>query len=155
MSDFKSKKNILIFACGNPSRGDDALGPLFLNHLKLQVQQLPNADQIELLTDFQFQVEHAMDLNDRKKVIFVDACMSTKEPYEFRKIAAAKDTSYTTHSMSPAAVLDVYQQMYKEPPPACYLLSISGESFELGDSLSASAEHNLEQSLEFLKNNLT
>ena len=57
--------------------------------------------------------------------------------------------------MSPEAVLDVYQTMYQEPPPACYVLSIRGDSFELGESISTAAEHNLGQALAFIKQELT
>jgi len=151
----KAIKPILVFACGNPSRGDDTLGPEFLTriqHSSIKKELLSNLD---FLTDFQFQIEHAIDLQDRQRVIFVDASLSASEPFEFEEITAEKDSSHTTHSMSPQAVMDVYRQMYHEQAPPCFLLSIRGESFELGDPLSAYAEHNLEQALEFIIKNLT
>lgn len=151
----KAIKPNLIFACGNPSRGDDALGPEFLarlEHSSLKQELLRN---IDFLTDFQFQIEHAVDLQDRQRIIFVDASLSATEPFEFEEISAERDSSHTTHSMSPQAVMDVYSQMYHEQPPPCFLLSIRGESFELGDPLSVYAEHNLEQALEFIRKNLT
>lgn len=148
-------KPVLVFACGNPSRGDDALGPEFLQRLEAELEHLPKSEQIELLTDFQFQIEHAVDLKGREHVVFVDASLSAATPFEFKQIFAAKDASYSTHSMSPEAVLDVYQTMYQQHPPACYVLSIRGDSFELGDSISPAAGHNLEQALEFIKLELT
>ncbi len=148
-------KSVLFFACGNPSRGDDALGPEFLQRLELVLRCLPENNQTELLTDFQFQIEHALDLQGRQRVIFVDASLSAEAPFEFKQIFAYKDSSYTTHSIRPEAVMDVYQQIYQRLPPECYLLSIRGNSFELGDSISTVAEHNLEQALEFIKKNLT
>ncbi len=39
-------------------------------------------------------------------VIFVDASVSAPEPYDFHELQAERDESYTTHAMSPAAVLD-------------------------------------------------
>ena len=152
-------KPVLVFACGNPSRGDDALGPEFLQRLEAELEHPLKSEQIseqiELLTDFQFQIEHALDLHGRDRVIFVDASLSAKPPFEFKQIFAVRDNSFTTHSMSPEAVLDVYQTMYQEHSPACYVLSIRGDSFELGDSISPSAEYNLEQALEFIKQELT
>ncbi len=152
-------KPVLVFACGNPSRGDDALGPEFLQRLDAELEHRPKSEQIseqiELLTDFQLQIEHALDLQGRERVVFVDASVSAAAPFEFRQIFPANDASYTTHAMNPEAVLDVYQTMYREPPPTCFLLSIRGESFELGDAISAAAGNNLEQALEFIKQKLT
>ena len=68
--------SLLIFAYGNPSRGDDALGPLLLE--RLQALNLPH---VETLTDFQLQVEHAYDLQGRERVLFIDASVSCTAPY--------------------------------------------------------------------------
>ena len=130
---------LLIFAYGNPSRGDDALGPLLLE--RLETLNLPG---VELLTDFQLQVEHAIDLQGRERVLFIDASVSSPPPFIFTRLAAAKDRSFTSHAMSPAAVLQACQELYGEAPPA-WLLAVRGESFELGEPLSAAAEDNLEQ----------
>jgi len=48
---------VLVLAVGNPSRGDDALGPLAAQ--RLAALELSG---VEVLTDFQLQVEHALDL---------------------------------------------------------------------------------------------
>lgn len=136
---------LLIFGYGNPSRGDDALGPLLLE--RLEGLNLP---YIELLTDFQLQVEHALDLKGRERILFVDASVSCSTPYTFSHLLAKKDESYTTHVMSPMALLHSYIQLYGDPPPA-YLLQIRGAYFELGKSLSKLATENLEASFNFLQ----
>jgi hydrogenase maturation protease len=136
---------LLIFAYGNPSRGDDALGPLLIENLKIL-----NLKGIEMLTDFQLQVEHAYDLQGRERVLFIDASISCEAPYTFSRLFAQKDPSYTTHVMSPMAVMHVYQELYGDPPPS-YLLQVRGESFELGESLSPQAEVNLQSSLDLLR----
>ena len=97
---------LLIFGYGNPSRGDDALGPLLLE--RLQAEPSPG---VEYLTDFQLQVEHALDLEGPDLVLFIDAHLSCKAPFEFAQLQAESDRSYTTHAMSPAAVLQVYQDI--------------------------------------------
>ena len=136
---------VLIFGYGNLSRGDDALGPLLLERIKDKV----NTDTVEILTDFQLQIEHALDLENRKLVLFVDASVSSKTAFGFFELQASKDKSYTTHAMSPAAILQVYQAIKNLAPPPCFLLSIQGISFELGEEPSLQAENNLQHAVQF------
>jgi hypothetical protein len=51
--------------------------------------------------------------------------------------------------MSPSSVLSVYYDIKKQSPPPCFLLSIKGESFELGEGLSNNAQVNLKLATEF------
>ena len=143
------RPSLLILAVGNPSRGDDALGPLFLERLAELRGQCDKNDDIELLTDFQLQIEHAVDLEGRALALFVDASVSCPPPFQFTRLQPARDTSYTSHALSPAAVLHVYQQINRVPPPPAFQLAIRGESFELGEPLSVPAEANLAAALVF------
>ena len=138
-------KPVLLFGYGNLSRGDDALGPLLLEY----VESHCNLEQIEILSDFQLQIEHALDLEDRSLVLFVDASVSCVSAYDFATIEPSRDKSYTTHAMSPAAVLDVYQSIKKQIPPPCFLLSIKAEKLELGEGLSPQAKNNLDLACQF------
>jgi hydrogenase maturation protease len=140
-------KPVLLFAYGNLSRGDDALGPLALDYVERQCA----LDDVELLTDFQLQIEHALDLENRALVVFIDAAVAGVREFDFTELQPARDNSYTTHAMSPAAVLAVYQDIKKQPPPPCFLLSIKAESFELGEDLSQSARHNLAAACQFIE----
>ena len=140
---------LLILAVGNPSRGDDALGPLFLERLAEWQEQRGGWDEVELLTDFQLQIEHAVDLENRTLALFVDASVSCPPPFHFTRLQPARDTSYTSHALSPAAVLHVYCKINKLLPPPAFQLAIRGERFELGESLSAAAEANLAEALKF------
>ncbi len=147
----KNLQPILIFACGNPSRGDDALGPELIERLDRELKNNSAAMPVELLTDFQFQIEHAIDLHGRKTVIFVDANVATTAPYKLCKITPQQDLSYTTHSMSPAGVLEVYEQLYTDALPDCWQLSIRGYEFALGSPLTDSAQNNLLKALDAVK----
>jgi hydrogenase maturation protease len=138
-------KPVLLFGYGNLSRGDDALGPLLLEYAETHC----DLDAIEVLTDFQLQIEHALDLENRRLVLFVDASVACADAFAFTVLEAAKDKSYTTHAMSPAAVLDVYQSIKNQIPPPCFLLSVKAEQFELGEGLSANAEANLVEACSF------
>ena len=142
---------ILIFGYGNPSRGDDALAPRFLDQMEPLTQEPPLAGQVELLTDYQLQIEHALDLRQRQRVLFVDASLDGPEPFDFQPLKPDATLTYTTHAMSPAAVLAVYEKIQPEPLPPCFLLAIRGYVFDLGEPLSAGAQSNLSQALTFAR----
>ncbi|MDP1535963.1 MAG: hydrogenase maturation protease [Burkholderiales bacterium] len=133
---------ILVFGWGNPSRGDDALGPMFVEQLLAQSQALPGAaplSGVEVQTDFQLQVEHALDLAGRKRVLFVDASLGCEAPFEVTVLQPSRDARFTTHAMSPEAVMQVFRQLHGTLPPPCTLLAIRGERFELGEPPSDAA----------------
>lgn len=138
-------KPILLFGYGNLSRGDDAVGPLVLDYLERRV----DAARIEFLTDFQLQIEHALDLQGRELVIFVDASVTGDEAFAFTRLKPCRDNSYTSHAMSPSALLQVFETVTGQTPPPSFLLSIKTESFELGEDLSASAAENLQHACDF------
>lgn len=130
---------LLLFGYGNPGRGDDALGPELIT--RIERMQL---SEVECQNDMQLQVEHVTDLNGYDLVLFVDADMSCAEPFEFNQIVAGKDDSYTSHAMSPFALLHAYRQVYGMDPPPAFLLRIRGYDFGLGDPLSDKASVNLQ-----------
>jgi hydrogenase maturation protease len=138
--------NLLVFGWGNLSRGDDALGPLFVNTLR---EQLPPAfaTQVDFLDDYQLQIEHALDLVGRTQVLFVDASTSAVAPFEVTVLPTVSDSSFTTHSLSPRALMQVYQDLHGQPPPPCLMLAIRGNSFELGEPPSAAALRHLDAAL--------
>jgi len=109
---------------------------------------------VEVLTDFQLQVEHALDLLGRSLVVFVDAAASGAAPFELRALAPQADLRHTSHSLSPAAVLDAYFRLTGEEPPPSQLLAIRGYGFELGTPLSDGAAANLQVALAALKTRL-
>lgn len=137
---------LLVFGWGNLSRGDDALGPLFVEQLRLLADD-PEAGQVEFLEDYQLQVEHALDLVGRSAVLFVDASLDCAAPFEAHPLQPARDLSFTTHAMSPAAVMQVFCELSRQPPPPCTLLTIRGTRFELGAPPSPEALHHLMQAL--------
>ena len=134
---------LLLFGYGNPGRGDDALGPELIG----RIAQLHLAD-VECQNDMQLQVEHVTDLAACKRVLFIDADISCAEPFDFSEIGAVKDDSYTSHAMSPTALLHAYSQVYGKDAPPAFLLRIRGYDFELGDPLTGKASANLERATE-------
>lgn len=120
---------LLVFGWGNLSRGDDALGPLCIERLRALAAP---ATAVDYLDDYQLQIEHALDLVGRQRVLFVDASLSCRAPFELTQLHAARDISFTTHALSPQALLQVFCDLRGEAPPSCTLLAIRGECFELG-----------------------
>lgn len=141
-----SHKPVLIFTWGNPSRGDDAIGPYL--HDKLQQADLTD---IDLLTDFQLQIEHAVDLEHRERILFIDASTSSVAPFEFSKLEPLRDSSYTTHAMSPEALLSVYTQVNRKAPPPAFMLSVRGYEFELGTAITEHASDNVAAAIDFIE----
>ena len=139
----------LVLAWGNPSRGDDALGPLLVEQLAGRAQaQLP-LGRLECLTDFQLQVEHALDLVGRERVLFVDASLGLQAPFTVGRIHPANVAGWTTHALAPEAVLQVYRELQGQEPPPCTLLAIRAERFELGEAPSEQALADLAAALEW------
>ena len=130
---------VVVFAVGNPGRGDDALGPLLAD--RLAREGLPD---VEVIADFQLQVEHALDLEGRRFAVFVDAALDCDGPFEVRAVVPRRDASHTTHALSPAAVLETYVRVTGLEPPPAWCLAVRGERFELGEGLTAQAQRNFE-----------
>jgi len=137
---------LLLFGWGNPSRGDDALGPLFVD--AVEAMKLPG---VECLTDFQLQVEHALDLKGRERVLFVDASADAAAPFTVERIEPARDASFTTHAVSPQAILQVFREVEAEPPPPCWLLAIRGDAWELGTVPTDAARENLQGAIAWVR----
>lgn len=140
---------LLIVGVGNPSRGDDAVGPLLVDQLSTRLAADLRAGRVELLTDFQLQIEHALDLQGRQAVVFVDASIRAAPPFSFARVTVQRDATHSSHAMSPSAVLETHQRILGPPPPA-WCLAIRGRDFELGAALSAETQAALTAATEFL-----
>lgn len=141
-----TNRSLTVIAWGNESRGDDGAGPLLARRL----DGLSDPG-IEVIEDFQLQVEHVMDLHSDVPVLFVDASVEIDDGYRLDRLRPAIDGSITTHNVSPNALLGLFEQTLGEPAPEAYLLHICGAAFELGTGLSESAKQNADAAWEFLE----
>jgi hydrogenase maturation protease len=139
---------LVVFAWGNPSRGDDALGPLLAE--RLAALPAVREGRIALVEDFQLQVEHAMDLAGCALALFVDAASALETAFAFSELAPRLQPTHSTHAIAPESVLAVAAEVLGEAPPPAFLLAVGGESFELGAPLSARAAANLEAAWRYL-----
>lgn len=141
---------VVVFAVGNPSRGDDAIGPVLCGRLEKWLENEGLAEQFELIEDFQLQIEHVIDLQGRALALFIDAGIDTPAPFSFQRIAPVGGIAHTTHELPPEAVLQVFRQTEKAEPPPSFTLCVRGEEFELGEPLTAAAESHLEAAFALL-----
>mgnify|MGYP003444587014 CR=1 FL=1 len=109
-----SPVRLVVLAWGNESRGDDALGPLFLAHA--QAQSDPPAVTTTFVGDFQLQPEHAVDLDSADIALFVDASIAARPPFTFSELMPAASATFSTHGFTPGAVLDAYRRAFRRCP---------------------------------------
>lgn len=132
----------LVFGLGNPSRGDDALGPLFVGRIE-------GWAGVAGLVDTQLQVEHTLDLVGPRRVLFVDASVRAPAPFRVEPVRATRPRGMS-HALSPAELYGVAAELGAEAPPA-WTLALRGESFGLGDPPTARALRHLEAALVWLR----
>ncbi|MEZ4992964.1 MAG: hypothetical protein R2824_21250, partial [Saprospiraceae bacterium] len=84
------------------------------------------------------------------KVLIVDASQA-ELPGGFRFQQVVPDTvfTYTTHSVAPATIAHLCQDLFGRAPNI-YLLEIRGYDWEIGEGLSADAANNLDRALKVL-----
>jgi hydrogenase maturation protease len=134
------KAETLILGWGNPGRGDDGLGPAF-------VQAMSESGLAGVVTDsdYQLQVEDAAEIARFDRVLFVDADCSGAEPFWLERLQAeSASLAFSTHSVSPAAVLALARDLFDAEPEA-WILGIRGYEFdEFEERLSNGAQRNLD-----------
>lgn len=141
---------VVVLGCGNPSRGDDGLGPAVMTRVHAWIEAHPGRP-IDAIEDFQLQVEHTLDLQGRDLALFVDATASGHDPVTFHRVEPAADLSFTTHALSPAALLQAYITLDRGAPPPAFALAVRGHSFGLGHSLSPEGLRSLEAAWSLLE----
>ncbi|PHS36923.1 MAG: Ni/Fe hydrogenase [Sulfurovum sp.] len=148
MRDFFESFNTsdsLIYGIGNIGREDDGLGWAFVDW----IEESAICPEAELVRSYQLHLEDADLISYKKRVLFIDA--SKKEDIEsfyLSKVKAKMDFTFTSHAISVQSVMAICKQCFTSTP-AVYLLEIRGYQWELSVGLSAKANKNLEEVLEY------
>lgn len=142
---------VVVFAVGNPSRGDDAIGPVIAGRLESWLAEEGLAGQVEVIEDFQLNIEYALDLKGRELVLFIDAGENTADPYFFEQIHASPEPSHSTHALEPPAVLQVFLQIEGHAAPPSFVLGVRGERFELGEEISPAALQRIDSAMQLVE----
>lgn len=142
-------KKILLHAYGNPGRGDDGLGNAFIEAMDKWIRE---NDLHGIATDssYQLNIEDAAVIAEYDVVIFIDASKAEIGPYAFDRVDPKAGHAFTTHSMTPEAILALCMELYHRTPTV-YLLQIRGIQWDFGERLSTEASQNLHKAIEFAK----
>ena len=140
----ESSSYIRVFGIGNPARGDDGLGPRFVASIEAD-----KPERIVAEANYQLQVEDCLSLENCGAVVFVDASMSAKAPFELGPLSPDPASGLGSHSLPPGGLLALAASLNLNLPPA-FVMAIRGEAFEpFCEELSARAEDHLQAALHF------
>ena len=129
---------VLIVAYGNPLRSDDGVAWRVAEQLRGKYP----ADEVEIECLQQLGPELAESASRCECVVFVDAAARPGRPGEVEVTEFSGDSneapvaSRLCHALPPSAILGLCERLYGSRPRA-YSATITGESFEHGESLSA------------------
>ncbi len=139
----------LLLGYGNPGRLDDGLGPALAD----RIAQAGVAG-VTVETDYQLQVEDAALIAEHDVVIFADATVQGPEPFTLRPVKPLGEISFSTHSVSPGALLALARDHFDAKAEG-WMLAIHGTEFnDFGEGLSEKAQANLEAAAEFITRRL-
>jgi len=144
------KGKILIIGLGNPGRGDDGIGPGLGARLEEDFKTGTEAGcDLAVEVRYQLNVEDALAFSRFDRVVVVDASRVAEPPFEFHPLEPQARVSFSTHALSPQAVLAWCRELYGRSPQV-YALAVRGTAWELGEGLSPEAEKNLGLARKFL-----
>jgi hydrogenase maturation protease len=138
---------VMLIGYGNPMRSDDGLGWYVAD---LLMRYGPDRD-VEIRTCHQLTPELAEPISQADFVVFVDAHIGLTpglitstyvEPTSVLEIPS-------THHLTPPALLGLTKHLFGQCPEAI-VMSIAGQSFELGTALSDAVLAAIPQFLEYV-----
>jgi hydrogenase maturation protease len=143
----------LVLACGNSQRGDDGVALQVVDYLRKN----PCSPTAEFHCEQQWTPELAEPISEAEIVIFVDAAVGGQAgSIACRQLQACSNASVTsTHNTSPDSLLFLAEALYRKSPARAYLITITGESFELAETLSDPVRDAIPRSAERIKALLT
>ena len=140
------KPHLLLIGYGNPGRQDDGLGPAFAEAIERM-----GLDRVAVDADYQLTVEHAAAVAAHGLVVFADAAATGPAPFSLARIGPSDEgAGFSTHSVSPGAVLALARDLFHAEPPA-FAVGLRGEAFDgFGEGFSDRAAAHLDAALRAL-----
>lgn len=146
MKELKTDPVMLLIGIGNYDWGDISLGWSFVDRIVSQ-----GYDFLDFQYQYKLKAEDAERASKFDVVVFVSA---TKEKlgrgFDLVPCIAANNAFYSEEGQAPAAILHLIHELYKKSPRA-YVLTISGEEWEMQTYLSRQANKNLDAAVEFFE----
>jgi len=136
----------LLVGIGNSGRSDDGLGWAFLDRIQ---QETVFGGRVEYR--YQLQVEDAALISDVEQVVFIDSYRGDlPNGFQLTRCEPLQAFAFTTHVLSPGAVLSLCRDLYGKSPRTDTLM-IQGTSWDLRIGMSPEAERHLENALQFFR----
>lgn len=140
---------ILIYGYGNPGRQDDGLGNLFVD----EAQKWANTRGLENITfdsNYQLNIEDAANIAEQDIVIFVDASVEEIDDFLLTEITPEAKVEFSMHSVSPAFVVHLCNDIYDRIPKSL-LLHLKGYEWEFKEGITEKAYQNFSKSFDYMK----
>jgi hydrogenase maturation protease len=128
----------LIVAVGNPTRQDDAAGPLLAQ--QLQQLHLPKTD---ITTAHQLTPEMAPDWSQRQNVLVIDASTQSTTTQITEITHAAPTPATASHNVSPQTITTLAKLLYHHAPHT-FTCSIPATSFNFSTTPSPQTKTHLQ-----------
>lgn len=144
--DSSADSALTVFAWGNISRGDDAIGPILAKFLR----DIAPPD-VRIVEDHQLNIEHVTDLSRDGLALFLDASVAIPSGCRLSRVWPVSDSNFSTHAISPQALLNVYEQTMKQQAPDAWLLHVAAREFELGEGIGNIAAQAIDEAAQLLK----
>jgi hydrogenase maturation protease len=135
----------LVIACGNPLRGDDAVGHAAAE--RVIAWRLPD---VRVLVVHQLAPELICELRQARRVVFIDAGLHSDAAYRVRDLTPSKTRRVFGHHECAENVLALLVDL-EGAAPESWLLSVRAASFDHGAGLSAEASRGLEEAMSWLR----
>ena len=124
----------LILGFGNPLRSDDGVGAKAAAALEAEL----SSQQLQVIAAHQLTPEMAEAVGRSSRVLFLDAA-HTGVPGEIRCRRVLRDPEFQpgsgSHDLAPSVLLELAARYFHAQPEA-WLLTITGDNFDLGKNLS-------------------
>jgi hydrogenase maturation protease len=124
---------VLVIGYGNDLRSDDGAGRWVAE--QIEAMSLPD---VEVRSMMQLTPEVALDVVDRRLVVFVDASVETEE-VTIGEIGPRPGAQVTTHHGDPASLLTIGATV-GGPPSRAMLVSVPARNLGMGDRFSPPTE---------------
>ncbi len=135
----------LIIGYGNPLRGDDGAGPIFVEQLRTKLAP----DFARIITVHQLTPELALELSrpEITRALFVDVKRQQHSAAEILPLPKDSVQSSFGHQLQPDILLHSAEHLYGRPLPG-WLLTLPGRDFSFSEQLSSTTSDAFESALE-------
>ena len=137
----------LVIACGNPLRGDDAIGSTVADIISSW-----RTPGVKVLTVHQLVPELIDEIQQVRRVLFIDAAATNADGSAFQSgvVEAKKSRRFFGHCETAASLLALLHELGGRTPDA-RLVSISAISFDQGKELTEGAKSNMQAALVWIR----